>query len=63
MSYDEIKAELANARALLDAGDVADADALLRSLLSRGMTLHDLDNGLTAGQFAQLREHAKRGAT
>jgi len=59
VNYAQIKAEIRSAADLLDAGDVAGADAKIRALLGRGLTRADLDANLTAKQLATLRQHAR----
>lgn len=61
MTYDEISWHLANARAFLDAGDVPEADRIIRAMLGKGLTRADLDAGLTPRQLAELRAYSKRG--
>lgn len=60
MNYDQIKAGLANARSFLDAGNVAEADRLIRSMVGQGMTKADLDAGLTDAHLDALRKHARK---
>lgn len=59
MNYDEIKKNLREAGKLVDAGDVAEADTKIRSMLGKGVTKHDLDTNLTPAQMKKLREHTK----
>lgn len=61
MTYDEIKRKIREAGRLVDAGQVAEADALLRSMVGKGLRLADLDANLSAAQVKQLREHSQGG--
>ena len=60
MDYQAIKLELAAARQLLDAGDVAAADKKIRAMAGKGLTRADLDANLTAAQIKMLRDHARQ---
>jgi hypothetical protein len=63
MNYDQIKAELANARSFLDSGNVPEAHRIIVAASKKGMSLNDLDNGLTKNQMRQLREYQAGLAT
>ena len=60
MTYAEIKANLATARRLLDAGDIAGADRTIRAMVGKGLTRADLDANLTPNDLRLLREYGKK---
>jgi hypothetical protein len=63
MNYEEIKKNLCEARRLIDAGDIAAADAKIRAMVGKGLTRMDLDANLTDADFAKLRDHAMKATT
>lgn len=56
MTYDEIKRTLREAGRLVDAGKVGEGDALIRTMLGKGMTPHDLRVNLSDEQYSALRK-------
>lgn len=62
LNYAQIKSNLLAAGRMVDAGDIAGADALVRSMAGRCMTLADIDANLTATQKRKLRAHGKRAS-
>jgi hypothetical protein len=58
-TYESIKAALAEAGRMVDAGDVAGADDVIRSMLGKGLTGADLDANLTSEQVGKLRAYEK----
>jgi pentatricopeptide repeat protein len=59
MSYAEIKKNLREASRLVDAGNVGEADTLIRSMVGKGLSPADMVANLTPGQMKALREHNK----
>jgi hypothetical protein len=60
MTYEEIKSNLAKAEQLALSGKVSDADALVRSMLGKGLSPMDLRNNLSAKAMRALRSFAKQ---
>ena len=60
MTYEEIKLNLAKAEQLVLAGKVLDADALVRSMLGKGLSPMDLSNNLSAKAMRALRSFARQ---
>jgi len=65
MDYGEIRRMLNGAGRLVDGGKVAEADALIRTLLGKGLTGRDMDVNLTDAQHKALRkfERSQRRAS
>jgi pentatricopeptide repeat protein len=61
MTYQEIKTNLCKADRLALAGNVAEADALVRSMLGKGMTPNDLSSNLSPQAMRKLRAFARKG--
>ena len=62
MDYQEIKQRLSEAGRLVDAGKVAEADAMIRTMLGKGLTGMDLQANLTPTQLRALRKHDRSKA-
>lgn len=58
LTYCEIKARFAEARRQLDAGNVREADATIRTCLDFGATVADVTNYFTDAERARLRKGA-----
>lgn len=60
MNYQQIKLNLTRAEQLTQAGQVAQADKLIRSMVGKGLTPMDLQNNLSGAAKRALRAYAKR---
>jgi len=60
MNYQEIKLNLTKANLLVSEGLVAEADALIRSMVGKGLTGADLSANLTSTAMRKLRAFAKK---
>jgi len=60
MNYEQIKSKLNEAGRLVDAGQVAEADTMIRSMRGEGVTANDISTNLTSAQMRQLRIHSKK---
>ena len=59
MNYDEIKRKINEAGRFVDDGKVAEGDALIRTMVGKGLTKNDLEVNLTEAQYGALRKHER----
>jgi len=59
MNYQKIRQNLNEAGRLVDRGEVAEADTLIRTMVGRGLTNNDLRVNLTEAQCKALRNHER----
>ncbi len=62
MTYEEIKTNLGKADGLALAGNVAEAYAVVRSMVGEGMTPNDLSGNLSPQAMRKLRAFERKGA-
>lgn len=60
MNYTEIKSKLNAAGRLVDAGQVSEANTMIRSMLGKGLTAKDITANLTQSQLRKLRSHSQK---
>lgn len=61
MHYAQIKSNLCKAERLAVAGNISEADALIKSMMGKGLAPMDLRNHLSAEALRKLRAFAKKG--
>ena len=59
-TYDEVKSNLAKASKLIDAGEYAEAHALIKPMAGRGMSQHDLIENLSCERISAMRRWFKK---
>ena len=59
MNYQQIKQNLNRAEALVNAGSVAEAHQLIKSMVGQGLTGHDLKTNLSTIAYAKLAKHER----
>jgi len=60
MSYQKIKTTLVQAERLALSGQVAQAHALIRSMVGKGLTPYDLSSNLSSKAMRKLRAFEKK---
>jgi hypothetical protein len=61
MNYQKIKTNLMQADRLALGGQVAQAHALIHSMVGKGLTPHDLSSNLSSKAMRKLRAFEKKG--
>lgn len=61
-TYQEVKSNLAKASKLIDAGEYAEAHALIKPMAGRGMSKHDLTENLSSDRIELMRRWFKENA-
>ena len=59
-NYQQVKSNIAKASKLIDAGEYAEAHALLKSMAGRGMSVHDLTENLSSSRIELMRSWFKK---
>ena len=61
-TYQEVKSNIAKASKLIDAGEYAEAHALIKPMAGRGMSQQDLTENLSSDRIALMRRWFKENA-